>query len=309
MEAGLDDLTGMAVFARVVEYESFTAAARELALSKSAVSKYVSRLENRLGARLLNRTTRRLSLTEVGRVFYDHCRRIVEEAAEAEQAVTRLHAEPRGTLRLNIPHTFGTLHVTPALPQFMARYPDIGVDLDLDDRMVDMVEEGYDLAIRIARLPDSSLIARKLAPLRVAVCASPDYWRRRGRPARPDDLKQHNCLNYKYLLTRDAWPFRGPDGKQPVRVNGNLRANNGEVLRTAALDGLGVYMAPTFIVGEDLQQGRLEAVLREYMEPDRDIYAVYPETRHLSAKVRVFIDFLVERFGPEPYWDRMGPAG
>ena len=277
----MDNLTGMAVFARVVEHESFTAAARELALSKSAVSKHVSRLESRLGARLLNRTTRRLSLTEVGRVFYDRCQRIVEEATEAEQAVMRLHAEPRGTLRLNIPHTFSTMHVSPALPQLMERYPEIGIDLDLDDRMVDMVEEGYDLAIRIARLPDSSLIARKLAPLRVAVCASPDYWRQHGRPARPEDLKQHNCLNYKYLLTRDAWQFHGP----------------------------GVYMAPTFIIGKDLQDGRLEEVLREHMGPDRDIYAAYPETRHLSAKVRVFIDFLLERFGPEPYWDQIDPVG
>lgn len=305
----MDNLTGMAVFARVVEHESFTAAARELALSKSTVSKHVSRLEDRLGARLLNRTTRRLSLTEVGRVFYVRCRRIVEEAAEAEQEVTRLHAEPRGTLRLNVPHTFGTLHVAPALPQFMTRYPDICVDLDLDDRVVDMVEEGYDMAIRITRLPDSSLIARKLAPFRVAVCASPDYWRQHARPVRPEDLKQHNCLNYKYLLTGDAWPFHGPGGKQPVRVGGNLRANNGEALRSAALGGLGVFMAPTFIVGEDLQAGRLEEVLHELTEPGRDIYAVYPETRHLSAKVRAFIDFLVERFGPDPYWDRMGPMG
>ena len=305
----MDNLTGMAIFARVVERESFTAAARELALSKSAVSKHVSRLEDRLGARLLNRTTRRLSLTEVGRIFYDSCRRIVEEAAEAEQAVTRLHAEPRGTLRLNVPHTFGVLHVAPALPRFMTLYPDICVDLDQDDRMVDMVEEGYDLAIRIARLPDSSLIARKLAPFRVAVCATPDYWRRHGRPERPEDLKQHNCLNYKYLVTGDAWPFHGPGGNQLVRVSGNLRANNGEALRSAVLSGLGVYMAPTFIIGEDLRAGRLKAVLGEFTEPDRDIYAVYPATRHLSAKVRAFIDFLVERFGPEPYWDRMGPVG
>lgn len=302
----MNNLTGMAVFARVVEEESFTAAARELALSKSAVSKHVSRLEDRLGARLLNRTTRRLSLTEVGRVFYDRCRRIVEEAAEAEHAVTRLHAEPRGTLKINMPHTFGNLHVTPALPEFMASYPEICIDLDLEDRMVDMVEEGYDMAIRIARLPDSSLIARKLAPFRVVVCASPEYWKSHGRPDLPEDLKQHNCLNYKYLLTGNTWPFHGPGGKQSVRVSGNLWANNGEALRAAALGGLGVYMAPTFIVGEDLCAGRLEAVLGEFTETDRDIYAVYPETRHLSAKVRAFIDFLAGRFGPEPYWDRMG---
>ncbi|MDP6571960.1 MAG: LysR family transcriptional regulator [Rhodospirillales bacterium] len=299
----MDNLADMAVFVKVVEAHGFSAAARRLRLSKSAVSKRVSRLEERLGARLLNRTTRRLSLTEEGSAFHQRAKSILADIEEAEQAVSRLHAVPRGTLRVSAPMSFGTLHLAPAVPDFMARYPDLRVDIALNDRLVDLVDEGFDLAIRIARLPDSTLIARRLAPRRVVVCAAPGYWRRAGVPARPEDLKDHNCLHYSYLLSDDAWPFTGPDGAISVKVSGTFMANNGEALSAAAIAGTGVALLPTFIAGPDLRAGRLRAVLGDYEETGPSIYAVYPHARHLSAKVRAFVDFLAARFGPEPYWD------
>ena len=299
----MEKLDGLTVFAKVVEAGTFSAAARHFGLSKSAVSKQVAGLEDRLGARLLNRTTRRLSLTEVGAAFYERCTRIIAEVEEAELAVSRLHAEPRGTLHVNAPMSFGIRHLAPALPEFMDRYPEVTMDLVLNDRIVDLIDEGFDLAIRIARLADSSLIARKLATARIVVCAAPAYWRRHGRPDRPGDLKGHNCLIYTYLLTQNDLKFRGPDGVLSVKVSGTLRANNGDALLAAALGGLGVYVGPTFIVGEDLRAGRLEAALEDYEDDALSLYAVYPHSRHLSAKVRAFVDFLVERFGPRPYWD------
>jgi DNA-binding transcriptional LysR family regulator len=301
----MDHLTGMAVFAKVVETGTFTGAAKALGLSKGAVSKQVARLEDRLGARLLNRTTRRSSLTEVGSAFYERCRRIVAEAEEAELAVTRLHAEPRGTLRVNLPMSFGLRHIAEALPDFMAAYPEINLDVTLDDRVVDVIDEGYDLVVRITDLPDSTLIARRIAPFRVATCAAPAYWDAHGRPRHPDDLRGHACLLYSYLSNLNEWRFRGSAGPIAVRVDGPLRGNNGDMLRAAAVAGRGIIHSPTFIVGADLQAGRLECVLTEFEEEARGIYAVYPQNRHLTAKVRAFVDFMTARFGDSPAWDRL----
>ena len=297
----MDNLSGMAVFAQVVESRSFTKAAQRLGMSKAAVSKQVSRLEERLGARLLNRTTRRLSLTEIGAAFYERCARIVAEAEEAELAVTRLHAAPRGTLRVDAPLSFGLQYLAPILPDFMVQNPELSVDLTFNDRFVDLVEEGYDVAVRIARLPDSSLIARKLSESRSVVCAAPAYWQRRGRPAHPADLAAHDCFAYSYLATRNEWRFRGPDGPASVRISGSLTANNGDVLREAALAGLGVVMLPLFMVCDDLRAGRLEPVLRDFQSDPAGIHAVYPHNRHLSAKVRAFIDHLVAALDPAPW--------
>ncbi len=299
----MDSLSGMAVFARVVEERSFTAAAHQLGLSKAAVSKQVTRLEERLGARLLNRTTRRLNLTEIGAAFYQRCVRILAEAEEAELAVTRLHATPRGTLRVDAPLSFGVRYIAPALPEFMRRYPELRVDLTLTDRFVDLIEEGYDLAIRIAHLPDSSLIARKLGESRRIVCATPDYWAEHGRPAAPADLAGHNCFGYSYLATRNEWRFQGPAGPAAVRVAGSLTSNNGDILRAAALGGLGVVLTPTFMVCDDLRAGTLEPVLADFPVEPQGIHAVYPHNRHLSAKVRAFVDYLLESFGATPPWD------
>jgi DNA-binding transcriptional LysR family regulator len=297
----MDHLTGMAVFAKVVETGTFTGAAQAMGLSKGAVSKQIAKLEDRLGARLLNRTTRRSSLTEVGAAFYERCRRIVAEAEEAELAVTRLHAEPRGTLRVNLPMSFGMIHMADALPDFMAAYPEISLDVTLDDRVVNVVDEGYDVVIRITDLPDSSLIARRIAPFRIATCASSAYWDAHGRPKHPGDLRNHACLLYSYLSNLNEWRYRGPDGPFAVRVDGPMRGNNGDLLRAAAVAGLGVVRSPTFIVGCDLVEGRLEQVLAEYEDDDRGIYAVYPHNRHLSAKVRAFVDFMATRFA-DPIW-------
>ena len=301
--AGMENLAGMAVFAAVVEARSFSSAAVRLALSKSAVSKQVSRLEDRLGARLLNRTTRRLSLTEVGETFYRHCVRVLEEAEAAEQAVTHLHEEPRGRIKINAPMSFGILHLADAIPDFLARYPQVTVDIDLSDRFVDLIEEGYDLAIRIANLNDSSLIARRLAPVRRIVAGSPAYFAEHGVPERPADLKDHNCLRYTYVADGREWRFRGSDGEEAIEVSGSMRANNSDVLRGAALAGVGLMMAPTFIVGDEVRAGRLRPVLTEFEIADLGIYAVYPHKRHLSPKVRAFVDFLAERYGDDPYWD------
>lgn len=301
----MEDLSAMAVFARVVEMESFSGAARALGLSKSAVSKRVGRLEDRMGLRLLNRTTRRLSLTEAGAAFYEGCRRVVAEAEAAERAVTRLASAPRGRLKVNAPMSFGVRHLAPALPDFMARYPELNVDLTLNDRVVDLVEEGFDLAIRIARLAESSLIARRLAPNRLVLCAAPSYLAAHGAPRAVEDLKDHACLLYSYQTAGDAWRLCGPGGERRLAVTGRLRINNGDALLAAALGGLGVALLPCFICGQDLRAGRLIQVLPAWSGPaDTAIAAVYPASRNLSPKVRVFVDFLTERFSGTPYWDR-----
>ena len=300
----MKNLVGMAIFARVAESRSFSGAAARLGLSKSMVSKEVSKLEQSLGARLLNRTTRQLSLTEVGAAFYEHCARVVQEAEEAELLVGRLQGEPRGVLKLTAPVAFATLHVASALPPFLDRYPDMQVDLTLSDRLFDLAEEGYDLSIRIARELPANLVARQLAPINRVVCATPAYLAKHGVPATPQALAEHNCLVYTHANPDSVWRFRGPEGPIVVPVRGNLRLNDDEAIWQAVLGGLGISLLPTFIVGKDLQAGTLQPVLTRYVPTERKLHALYLPNRHLSTKVRVFIDFLVERFGPVPYWDQ-----
>jgi DNA-binding transcriptional LysR family regulator len=296
-------LDEMEIFAEVVESGGFSAAARRLGLSKSAMSKQVGRLEDRLGVRLLNRTTRRLSLTEAGATFYAACRRVLEEAETAERAVSSLSAAPRGVLKLNAPMSFGFLHLSGAIPAFHDRFPQITIEAVMNDRFVDLIDEGYDVALRIGDLRDSSLVARRLAPCRAVLCASPAYLDRRGRPARPEELAGHDCLLYANTANPREWSLNGPRGREAVAVAGPLLANNGDLLCTAALGGMGITKLPTFIVGPCLRDGRLEIVLPDYPVPEQGIHAVYPHSRNLSQKVRVFVDFLAGRFGPEPYWD------
>jgi DNA-binding transcriptional LysR family regulator len=298
------NLVGMGIFARVVDAKSFSAAARRLGLSKSLVSKEIAKLEKSLGARLLNRTTRQLSLTEVGAAFYDHCARIVQEAEEAALLVERLHAKPRGILKCTAPVAFATLHIASALPDFLARFPDVQVDLTVGDRFFELAEEGYDVAIRIARELPPNLVARQITPINRVVCGTPAYFDEHGIPAVPRDLVRHNCLVYTHANPDSQWRFRAPDGDITVPVRGNLRLNDDEVIWQAVLGGLGISILPTFTVGKDLQSGRLQAVLAEYIPPGPNLFAVYLPNRHLSAKVRVFIDYLLARFEPPPYWDR-----
>ncbi|MEE8271095.1 MAG: LysR family transcriptional regulator, partial [Alphaproteobacteria bacterium] len=254
----MDSVSGMIIFARVVEANSFTVAARRLGLSKSAVSKQIARLEDRLGARLLNRTTRRISPTEVGAAFYERCARVAAEVEEAELAVTRLQAEPRGVLRVNAPMSFGMAHLAPAIAAFMERYPDVRIDLTLNDRVVDLIDEGFDVAVRIGHLADSSLVARRLAPSRLVLCAAPSYVERRGAPATPDDLVNHDCMVYSIVATGEQWTFVGRDGAHhTVRVAARLRVNNGDEMRDIAAAGLGLTILPTFIAADHITNGRL----------------------------------------------------
>ena len=300
----MHDLERMAIFARVVEERSFSAAARRLDLSKSLVSRHITALEKSVGARLLNRTTRALSLTDAGAVFYEHCLRVLEELEAAKLAVGRLHSEPRGLLRITSSVAFGRLHIAPALADFLRAYPEITIDMMTTDRFMDLADDGIDVAIRITGEPAQNVVARKLAPVHRRMCATPEYFERHGVPQTPDDLANHNCLIYTAFNPPGPWRLRGPEGDSSVRASGNLRLNDDDALAEAVRRGVGIALLPTFIVGEDLQSGRLRSVLSEYIPLERHVYAVYLPTRHVPAKVRRFIDFLLERFAPEPYWDR-----
>jgi len=297
-------LVGMGIFAKVAEARSFSEAARRLGISKSLVSKEVTKLEKALGARLLNRTTRQLSLTEFGAAFYEHCARVVQEAEEAELLVDRLHAHPRGVLKCTAPVAFTTLHIARALPEFLAQYPEVQVDLTLGDRFFELAEEGYDLAIRIARDLPPNLVARPIAPINRVICGTPRYFETRGIPKTPQDLAAHDCVVYTHANPDSVWHLRADGADIAVPVRGTLRVNDDEVAWQAVRAGLGVSLLPTFIVGDDLKSGRLQAVLTQYLPSERTLYALYLPNRHLSAKVRVFIDFLLAKFAPPPYWDR-----
>lgn len=300
----MQDLNDMATFARVVEAKGFSEAARRMGASKSRVSKTITRLEASLGARLLNRSTRGHSLTEIGAAFYEHCVRIVDEATQAAELVDQLQSEPRGVLKITASVAFGRLHVAPAVAEYLGRYPGMKIDMTVTDRLVNLVDEGYDVAIRIAQEPSLHLVARKFAPVRRVVCATPGYFKRHGVPAIPHDLVQHNCLRYTQFCTHGDWRFQSPEGEIVVPVNGSLRVDDDDALSQAVLGGLGVALLPTFIIGRELQAGRLQSVLSDYVPLERRIYAVHLPNLHLPVKVRGFIDFLQARFGTEPYWDR-----
>lgn len=287
----MDTLLSLQVFRRVVEAGSFVAAAERLGLSPAMASKHVMHLENRLGARLLNRTTRRLSLTEAGRAYYDRCSLALNDLDEAAAAIGAAKTTPSGLLRVNALLSFGLRHVAPLIPDYGARNPQVTVEMTFNDRLIDLVEEGYDLAIRgtVGEARPTSLIARELVQLRLVACAAPAYLARHGVPRAPSDLLDHNCLTF---LPAREWAF----GRERVVVGGNFIADNLDALRTAALAGAGIARLGTDIVGEDLKSGRLVPVLDTYETPGIGVYAVYPSRRHLSAKVRSFIDFLVERF-------------
>jgi DNA-binding transcriptional LysR family regulator len=301
----LDRVTGMQVFVRVATLGSFSAAARALHLSQTMVTKHVAALEDRLGVKLLHRSTRRLVLTEAGRSYLAACERILAEIEEAEASASLDRIEPRGTLRLNVPLTFGLRQIVPALTAFSRLHPAVAVDLGLADRYVDLIEEGWDLAVRIGRLKDSGLVARRLAPCRTIVCAAPSYLEAHGAPRSPEDLSGHNCLGYTLpsAIGAGRWAF-GAGGDVVVPVEGNLRANNGDALLAAALAGQGLIYQPTFIVGDSLRDGSLLRVLSGYPTLELGVHAVLPSGRQAPAKVRAFVEFLARRFAPHPEWDR-----
>jgi len=304
MAGSLDE---MVVFTKTVATASLSAAARELGVSTAAVSRKLATLEARLGVRLLNRTTRRIALTDEGARYYEACVRILAEIEEAEAQATARRLEPQGILKVALPATFGHKHIAPLIPEFAQRFPGIQLALSLSDRAINVIDEGFDLAIRIAELQDSSLAARKLAPNPRVVCASPAYLARYGTPEVPADLVQHNCLTItEFQMT---WEYKDPRGKPgAVRVSGRHACDSWEVLRVWAVAGLGIALKSVWDVRRELEDGSLLSLLPGYtFGSDVGIYAVYPHRRFLPAKTRVFIDFLAESFGPERRWDQPAP--
>ncbi len=302
----MDSLTGLKVFRAVVESGSFATAARKLDLSRAAATKHVNSLESRLGARLLERTTRSLRLTEAGARYYERCVQILDDIDQAERELTQSAGRPAGTLRISAPQSFATAHLAPFVAEFIGAFQDVKLDISLTDRHVDLIEEGYDVALRIAaELPQSSLIARTLAPCRFVVCGAPSYLAARLAPAAPADLERHQCLIHSASAVATEWVFAcAKDERHAARVSGSISANSGEMLRAAALNGAGLAALPTFLVGEDLAAGRLRTVLDDYLLRPSSIFAVYPSRRYLAPKVRAFVDFLAQKYGPDPYWDQ-----
>lgn len=300
----MDRFTDIETFVAVVESGSFSAAAERLGAAKSAVSRRVSGLESRLGVKLLNRTTRKLSLTDSGRAFFERAGRILADLEEAEQAISDADCALRGRIRIAAPLSFGIEHLAPAINAFAEQHPAVRIDLDLNDRQVSLVEEGFDLAVRIGRLADSSLIARRLCEIRRVVVASPGYLKKHGIPACPEDLVNHDGLRYTNMPRHQFWQFGTPGGRAvSPEVPDRLTANNGALLAEAAVDGLGVTLQPTFIIHRQLADGSLRTILDDHPIPSEAMYAVFPPGRYQSRRVRVFTDFLAERFGGEPYWD------
>jgi len=299
----MDKLDAMNAFAKVVAAGSYAEAARRLGLTRSAVSKAVMELEQLLGARLLDRTTRRVTPTEAGLAYYERCVSILADVEETEIQISRLHDEPRGVLKVNAPMSFGILYLGDAVAGFMARYPELRIELVLNDRFIDPLEEGVDVTVRIGALGDSSLIARRLAPARRALVASPQYIDRHGAPQTPQDLGGHRCLAYGHMAAVRRWQLMQGTQAVTVQITSTLCSNNGEVLRTSALAGNGIANLPTFLVGPDIAAGRLVQVLPDNPPTELGIFALYAPNRYLAAKTRVFIDFLVARLGEAPAWD------
>jgi DNA-binding transcriptional LysR family regulator len=298
----MDRFENAKVFTAVVEAGGFTAAAERLGLSRAAASKHVQHLEERLGARLLERTTRRVSVTEAGRAFYRQCRRILSELEDAERAAGELHNEPRGELRVIAPTNFGLAEIGTAITDLLIAYPRLHINLTFNDRVTDPIEGGYDVAISVGRPrgTSSSLIVRKLNRSRRILCASPDYLSRRGVPKQPEDLGGHDCLSYSYLEEPDAWHLIGRNGERVVKVSGPIVTSHRQVLRTAAVRGLGIAYGPIIFFHDDMVAGRVVRVLPQFELPEATIYAVYPAGRQLSAKVKVFNDFMARYFAANP---------
>jgi DNA-binding transcriptional LysR family regulator len=292
----MDRFDEMRVFAAVVDAGSFIGAADALAMSKAAVSRHVAELEARLGVRLLHRTTRRLSLSAEGEVFHTRCKELLASVEEAEAEITARSGEASGLLKLNVPFTFGLMHLAPLWAEFMARHPKVTLDVTLADRVVDLVEEGFDMAVRIARLQNSTLVSRRLSSTRLVLCASPAYLRERGVPTHPSQLAQHEVIAYSLFSMGENWAFTGPDGAVAVKVTPRLRTNSGDTCRIAALRGLGLVLQPSFLVGPDLRAGTLVEVLPDYRSLELGVYAVYPSRKFVSPKVRLLVDFLVDAF-------------
>ncbi|WP_290705395.1 LysR family transcriptional regulator [Amphritea sp.] len=301
----MDSFGAIPVFVAVVESGGFSPAARFLGISKSAVSKRITQLEQQLGVKLLHRTTRKLSLTEAGEHYFEHALKANRAARDAEDAVAQLQGEPQGRLRINTAMSFGRLHVVPMIPAFLKRYPKVSIDLELDDKTVDLVQGGVDIAIRGGAMNDSTLIARKLVSLHSVLCVSQSYLNQHGCPEQLDDLLRHNCLSFSYSTDAKGWGFSRGGLAQNVAVSGNYQVNNSEALLDAVLQGVGISRLPTFVVGPYIRSGQLIQLFPEYRMPMQDISAVMIERQYMPAKVRAFLDFAIEYFGSDtPYWEQ-----
>lgn len=295
-------LVDLILYIAIVEQKSFTSAASHFGMTKSVVSKHITRLEKSLGVQLLRRSTRKLSLTEAGQALYERCAHIKTDLEEAEQAALNTHITPNGTLRVSSTFSFGHLHLVPAIADFMTRYPEIKIELYLGGHYDDLIENGLDIGIRIGKLPDSNLIARRLATRHMRVCASPTYLKRHGTPKSPEDLHHHNCLLYLNSPTGDEWHFDAKKEKIRIKIHTNFTSNSSQCLEAAAVAGIGIVLLPGYMMTKHIRQGKLISLLDEYCPANIGIHAVYPSTRHLATKVRVFVDFLAERFQSQDYW-------
>lgn len=301
----MDRFENMNTFISVVEAGGISAAATRMNIAKSVISRRLKELEAHLGVELFHRTTRRMNLTDSGRTFYQQSLRILADLIEAEHATSQFHGALKGSLKVALPLSFGLMHLGPAINAFLEVHPEIRFDLDFNDRQIDLLAEGFDLAIRIANLPDSSLIARRIAPINVILCASPAYLDRNGKPDSPAALAHHQCLAYNLTSNFEYWNLHDAEGQVTrVKITPYLKASNGEFLRDAAVNGLGIALIPTFIAYQEIERGALVPILDKYSYSSLAVYAIYPQTRHLSQRVRVFIDFLIQRFEECPYWDR-----
>ncbi len=306
----MDRLLAMRVFATVVETGAFSRAAEQLHLSASAASRHVAELERQVGAQLLQRSTRRLHLTGVGADYYERCRSILADVEEAEAQAATAESQPRGTLRISLPHSFGLRYVAPLVPDFCKRYPELQLELSFSDRQIDLVEEGIDMAVRIARDLKTSLVARKLAPARVVCCASPAYLAEHGTPASPRELARHECITYSYSPAANTWTFQRDGRMLDVPVKGRLRANSGDMGRLAALDGLGITTLPTFIVCDDLRAGRLVPLLTDHPLPSLAVHAVYLPGARRAARIKAMTDYLWDALGRgNPPWGDSDESG
>lgn len=295
----MDRLTSMGVFVKSADLGSFAAVAAALEMSPQMVAKHIASLESQLGTKLLNRTTRRQHLTDVGRAYYERCKRVLSEVEAADSLALDMHTQPKGVLRVSAPTTFGAFTMPAFVTQFLAQYPEMQVELSLDDRYVDPLEEGIEVMIRIGDLVDSSLIARELAPYRFIACASPHYLAQRGIPSTPEELIGHDCLSYSYSSPSPScrWHFTRDGRKQEVHIDGRFRSNNWNALLHAATSGFGITLGPEIILANEVKAGRLVQILPEYEGPTRPMHAVYPPTRQPTAKLRSFVDALVAEFG------------
>ncbi len=298
------DVSDWAVFARCAELKSLSAAGRDLRLSAAVVSNRISKLEKQLGVRLLNRTTRRVNLTEEGQIFYEHCSRILHEIELIDTTIGHKSGKPKGPITVTAPAGFGRQHIAPFLPRFVELFPDIQVRLHLSDRLIDVIQEGTDVAVRIADLRAYSFIAKKLAGNTRALVAAPSYLEKHGVPSSPDDLQKHNCLLLRFPGSQQyQWTLEGPDKTTTVSVSGNLDSDDGATLLEWCRAGAGIALKSIWEVGEDLREGRLQVVMPDWKPPGHAIYAIYPHGRLMPPRVRTFIDYLAECYGPAPYWE------